>query len=135
MKHEAQYSNYKQCVMCGRYLPLDYTLDYCQACEDDVLFKEVREYIRSHDVSEYELAEVFDIPQAKVRKWIQEGRIEYANADNKIIGTVCARCGKPVSFGTYCTSCMRIMNGGQERRYISYGESGDDGRMRFLKDE
>ena len=108
MNRNNEFTNYKSCSMCGRLMPIDYEKDFCPACEEDVLFKEVREYIRSHEVTEFELAEIFDIPQSKVRKWIKEGRIEYVTGDNKMMNTRCQRCGVPVSFGTLCP--MKMMN-------------------------
>lgn len=126
------YTNYKSCSMCSRQLPIDYEKDFCPSCEDDVLFKEVREYIRSHEVTEFELAEIFHISQSKVRKWIKEGRIEYVTGENKMMNTRCQRCGVPVSFGTLCPDCMRIMNGSKEVSYISFGAKKDNNRMRFL---
>ena len=116
-------------------MPIDYEKDFCPACEDDVLFKEVREYIRSHDVTEFELAEIFNISQNKVRKWIKEGRIEYVTSENKMMNTRCQRCGAPVAFGTLCTECMRLMNGNKEVSYISSGAKKDRNRMRFLSEE
>lgn len=130
-----EYSRYKSCSMCGRQLPIDYEKDYCPACEDDVLFKEVREYIRTHEVTEFELAEIFNISQNKVRRWIKEGRIEYVTGENKMMNTRCQRCGIPVSFGTLCPDCMRVMNGSKEVSYISFGSKKDRNRMRFLSKE
>ena len=135
MKRPEEISNYKSCTMCGRALPINYEKDYCPACEDDVLFREIREYIRTHDVTEFELAEVFHIPQSKVRKWIKEGRIEYVTGENKMMNTRCQRCGVPVSFGTLCPNCLHIMNGGKEVSYISATKKSDSNRMRYLSNE
>ena len=135
MKQADTFSNYKLCTMCGRPLPLDYENDFCPACEDDVLFRQIREYIRAHDVTEFELAEVFHIPQSKVRKWIKEGRIEYVSDDNKMMNTRCQRCGVPISFGTLCSDCMRVMNGGKEISYTSSSKKKDNNRMRFISEE
>ena len=81
------------------------------------------------------LAEIFHIPQSKVRKWIKEGRIEYAAGENKMMNTRCQRCGVPVTFGTLCPDCMRVMNGSKEVSYISFGSKKDSNRMRFLSKE
>lgn len=135
MKQPEELSNYKLCTMCGRALPINYEKDHCPACEDDVLFKDIREYIRTHDVTEFELAEIFHIPQSKIRKWIKEGRIEYVTDENKMMNTRCQRCGVPVSFGTLCPNCMRIMNGGKEVTYISATKKPDSNRMRYLSND
>ena len=130
-----QYTNYKYCSMCGRPMPLDIVKDCCPACEEDALFKEVREYIRSHDVTEYELAEIFHISQGKVRRWIKEGRIEYVDGDKKMMHTRCQRCGAPVTFGTLCPDCLRLMNGSKEVTYHAGIEKRDSGRMRSLPED
>lgn len=135
IRQKEQYTNYKSCSMCGRSMPIDYEKDFCPSCEDDVLFKEVREYIRSHDVTEFELAEIFHISQSKVRKWIKEGRIEYVSGENKMMNTRCHRCGAPVTFGTLCPDCMRVMNGNKEVSYTSFGSTKDSTRMRFLSSD
>ncbi len=135
MKQPEEISNYKSCTMCGRALPINYEKDYCPACEDDVLFREIREYIRTHDVTEFELAEIFHIPQSKVRKWIKEGRIEYVTGENKMMNTRCQRCGVPVSFGTLCPNCMRVMNGGKEVSYTSAAKKSDRSRMHYLSND
>lgn len=134
-KGKDQYTSYKYCSMCSRPLPIDFEKEFCPACEDDVLFKEVREYIRTHEVTEFELAEIFHISQSKVRKWIKEGRIEYAAGENKMMNTRCQRCGVPVTFGTLCPECMRIMNGNKEVSFISTGSKRDRSRMRFLSED
>ncbi|MBO5247236.1 MAG: hypothetical protein J6B28_08275 [Eubacterium sp.] len=135
MKHNEPFSKYKPCSMCSRPMPFDYEKDFCPACQDDVLFKEVREYIRTHTVTEFELADVFHLPQSKVRKWIKEGRIEYVTDENKMMNTHCQRCGVPVSFGTFCTDCMRTMNGNKEVSYISFESKRDSSRMRYLSSD
>lgn len=121
--------------MCSRPLPIDYEKDFCSACEDDVLFREVREYIRSHTVTEFELAEILNIPLAKVRRWIKEGRIEYVEREKKIVSTHCQRCGAPISFGTLCTGCMHIINNDKEVAFLAVTPDKDRNRMRFLSEE
>lgn len=136
MKLHDQFANYKSCVVCSRPLPLDYDKDFCPDCEDEALFKEIREYIRAHRVTEFELAEVFGISQSKVRKWIKEGRIEYATEENKVTSTQCARCGAQITFGTLCTECMRLLNGNKEVAFFApRGNKTDEHRMRYLTDE
>lgn len=139
MAQENIYTGFKMCKMCGRPLSLSYEPEYCPACTEEALFKEVREYIREHDVTEHMLAEIFNIPLKKVHKWIAEGRIEYVdtNEGKNIKSVFCGRCGASISFGTFCPSCARIMNGGKEKAYISVSpkESKDSSRMRFLDQE
>lgn len=139
MPQENLFTEFKMCKMCGRPLSMDYEPEYCPACTEEALFKEVREYIREHDVTEHMLAEAFDIPLKKVHKWIAEGRIEYVEkGEQKSIRSVfCQRCGAPISFGNFCPSCNRVMAGGKEKSYVSVSKDGgkDSSRMRYLDQE
>lgn len=136
MKLHDQFANYKSCTVCSRPLPADYEKDFCPDCEEEALFKEIREYIRSHRVTEFELAEVFGISQSKVRKWIKEGRIEYVTEENKVTSTQCARCGVQITFGTLCTECMRALNSSKDVGFIApRGNKNDEHRMRYLTDD
>lgn len=104
---------YKQCEFCNRPLPNDYTYDLCPRCKDNQLFHDVKEFIRSNQVNEYEVADHFGIPVKQVKAWIREGRIEYvttANSDT-ISGMHCQRCGAPVTFGSLCPKCLKLLNG------------------------
>lgn len=65
------------CDKCGRPLPSSWLKNTCEACLDHELYSEVKEYILSHEVTEFEVADHFDIPLEKVRRWIHEGYIEY----------------------------------------------------------
>ena len=91
---------------------------------------EVREFIRSHEVNEYEVAAHFDIPIGQVKAWIKEGRIEYKeNSTPSIMGVHCQRCGAPVSFGTLCPKCLKVLNGNK-----GYGKTyrSDNHKMRYV---
>ena len=46
---------FKQCKLCQRSLPISYKDSICPACQERNLFNEVREFIRSHEVNEYEV--------------------------------------------------------------------------------
>lgn len=138
MEHE--FGNYKQCVVCGRLLPQDYKEKFCPGCEEGALFLEVKDYIRTHNVTEFKLSEVFGIPQSKITKWIKEGRIEYIGEDNKrIMGAhcvPCARCGAPISFGNYCTACLRLMNQKFGKMYTAKDNKvNEKGRIRISRKE
>ncbi len=127
-------AQYKECKNCQRRLDIAYPMDLCTNCQEDVLFARVRDYIRGQTVNEYMVAEHFDIPLRKVRKWIKEGRIEYVELGTQIVGTTCSRCNKPITFGTLCSDCMRLMNFNQKALLVA--DLGTDrrknARMRFL---
>lgn len=105
--------------------------------EELLLFDKVREFVRNNDVNEYQVAEYFDIPVRMVKQWIKEGRIEYKEKDKAgIMSNYCSRCGQPVSFGTLCPQCLRLLNG-EKARMIGFSkpEEGEEGEMRFLDGE
>ena len=103
---------YKYCEFCGRTLPKHYEGTLCPTCQEAQLFRNVRDYIRANTVNEYEVAEHFHIPLRQIKEWIREGRIEYheVNTASTISGMHCQRCGAPVSFGTLCPNCLKLMN-------------------------
>lgn len=69
--------NKKNCARCGKLLPKSYKEEYCTNCKEAMLFDEVRDYIRSGNVTERDVAEHFGISKEKVKAWIREGRVEY----------------------------------------------------------
>ncbi len=126
----------EECKQCKRPLPVDYKFDLCPACREENLFADVRDYIRANEVNEYMVAEHFDIPIRQVRKWIREGRIEYTELGTQIVGAKCQRCGKPVTFGTLCTDCMRLMNYKDKQITLAAPRADSNAeKMRFLDNE
>ena len=66
------FSEAPRCTQCGRILPDVYEEDdICPVCKEANLFAEVKDFIRENDVREMDVAEHFDIPVSKVRKWIR----------------------------------------------------------------
>lgn len=101
----------KLCEGCRRTLPKNYKENLCHVCRERELFSEIKEFIRSNDVTEFEVADYFNIPHQKVRAWIHEGRIEYKELrEPKIHAMLCQRCGEPISFGNLCAKCQRQVN-------------------------
>lgn len=120
-------NNAKICKLCQRPLPLSYPDDVCPNCHDREVFNEVKEYIRTHNVNEYQVAEHFSLPLRQVKSWIRDGRIEYKSTSKggTISGLHCQRCGTPVSFGTLCPQCLRLLNGNK-----GYGIGPDPGTQK-----
>lgn len=112
---EGLMGKYKQCEFCGRPLPLHFEQNLCPRCQEEHLFHEVKEFICSNTVNEYEVADHFGIPLKQVKQWIREGRIEYhtENSTGTINNIRCQRCGVPVSFGTLCPKCLKLLNSSQ----------------------
>lgn len=106
--HEVSlFDNMKLCSVCHRDLPEKYEGDMCPVCQENQLFSEVKEYIRAKDVTEYQVAEHFNIPKMLVKKWIAEGRVEYKEQEEKIVNLHCSVCGETITFGTLCQKCYR----------------------------
>lgn len=126
-------NSYKQCELCQKLIPQSYKFEICPQCKENNLFSEVKEFIRNNDVNEYQVAEYFHIPIRKVKTWIKEGRIEYKENDQKTVtfGRVpCQRCGAPVSFGTLCQKCLKLMN--KDIHGYNTQKTSDASKMRFF---
>lgn len=108
---ESFYENPDGCKECHRTLPKDYKDEICPACKERLLFSKVKDYIRANDVTEFDVAKHFEIPLFKVKGWIREGRIEYKDLKIPSLKNLhCQKCGKPISFGSQCTDCLRQSN-------------------------
>lgn len=125
------FGNYKYCEECRKPLPLTYEEALCPSCIEQKLFREVKEYIRANDVTEYDVADHFHISHHKVKQWIREGRIEYKDNHLNMISMHCTKCGAPISFGTLCAKCMRQQ--GSSGHSTARPEM-ENSRMRFFED-
>lgn len=137
MKKTAQlFDNFNACEICKRPLPESYTESICPACKERQLFHQVRDFIRANNVNEYQVAEHFGISIRQVKGWIREGRIEYKEdeaSQNKIEGLHCERCGAPVSFGSLCPKCLKLLNThGYQTNSTTVS---DKNKMRYLEQE
>lgn len=130
-QQQALFGNYKYCEECRKPLPLTYKAALCPSCIEQKLFREVKEYIRTNDVTEYDVAEHFNIPRQRVKQWIREGRIEYKDNHLNTISMHCVKCGAPITFGTLCTKCLRLQG---STGYSAGPGKAEDSRMRYLDD-
>lgn len=129
-KTKSLFNNLKQCKNCQRPLPLEYQEELCPHCIESQLFYSVKEYIRENNVNEYQVAEHFGIPHKQVKTWIREGRIEYRSDEtNTMLSIHCQRCGAPVSFGSLCPKCLKLMNG---KKGYSLHKNSDPSKMHYL---
>lgn len=67
----------RRCPQCGQRVPRTYRGETCPACEEEALYQEVKAYIQTHDVTASEVAQVFNIPLAQVKDWIENGYFVY----------------------------------------------------------
>lgn len=131
MEHQGLFNNYKYCTVCRKPLPLSFEEDLCPGCKENMFFNEVKEYIRANDVTEYDVADHFQIPLQRVKRWIREGRIEYKDKRlNAIYSLHCEKCGVSITFGTLCPKCAK-QSGMSVHAPIP---TADDGQFRFLED-
>lgn len=133
MQQQSLFSNYKYCEYCGNPLPLDYEGNICIYCQEHMLFRKVKDYIRANDVTEFDVAEHFQIPLQKVKQWIREGRIEYKDIAEhpKALTAHCRKCGAPIAFGSLCAKCQKKQN----MTGVSKADSEEAGRMRYLEEK
>ena len=131
-QHESLFENLKFCSVCHTPLPANYEEETCPVCKENQLFNEVKEYIRSKDVTEYQVADHFHIPQRQVKKWITEGRIEYKEEEERIVALHCSKCGEKIAFGTLCQKCYREQF--QAKTGYATLKEGEKDRMRFMED-
>lgn len=134
MQKEGLFNNYKYCDICGVPLPVEYEDSICPTCKDNSLFREVKDFIRSNDVTEYDVATEFNIPLLRVKQWIREGRIEYKSSPElpKKVVSYCKECGAPISFGALCSKCLKKQN---VAGTSTISPSAEAGRMRYLDED
>lgn len=121
-----------ECRQCGKTLNPQYKDDLCPACKEMNLFNQVKEYIRSNEVNEADVAEHFGLPNTQVRKWIREGRIQYKDTGSDVISSIyCQICGKPLDFGNLCAECRHL----QGLEVVTKMYQQEKGKMRFMDKE
>lgn len=115
MEHKKLFGeSFRKCVCCDRFLPDGYEGDMCPRCEENELFAKVKEFIRKNDVTEWQVAQEFNLPRRRVRHWIAEGRIEYKNDGEEHLGQIyerCEICGEPIKIGSVCPHCAKNARG------------------------
>lgn len=121
------------CKSCGKILPSAYDREYCPNCEELHLFDAARDYVRSYDVNEYDVAEHFNIPVRVVKQWIRDGRMEYKENGEKNANTIyCSRCGAKVNFGTLCPKCLKLLNGDGQVKGFGIAQKQEEIKMHFI---
>lgn len=95
----------KNCIKCGRMFSGTSEQKFCERCrnndEDD--FSIVREYIYDNPNSTAsEVAEETGVDEAKILKFLRQGRLELKGDG---VGYPCERCGKSIKTGKFCEQC------------------------------
>ncbi|NLY42399.1 MAG: MerR family transcriptional regulator [Clostridiaceae bacterium] len=98
--------NMKNCARCGKLFTHIAGPPLCVKCreEDEKDFKKVKEYLYEHrGATVTEVATDLDIPVARLKRFIKEGRLEVIEDSNLLIQ--CERCGISIKSGRYCDRC------------------------------
>ncbi|MBQ1870665.1 MAG: hypothetical protein II147_00585 [Lachnospiraceae bacterium] len=129
------FGNYKYCEGCHQLLESNYEFDMCPSCIEQEVFKQVRDYIRNNEVTEYEVAERFQLPIERVKAWIREGRIQYQDKPGeKALGQRCARCGVLILQGEFCPKCLKFLRT-PKGTLVHNPLMDEESKMRFLNNK
>lgn len=102
-------SELKNCPRCGRlFAAQDRSVcRKCQESEDDE-YMVVRKYVRDNPgASVFEVSEATKVEEEKILQFLRDGRLQSRGMTTII---ECARCGRYISEGTYCASCVNDLN-------------------------
>lgn len=97
------------CKNCGSVFLSRHSRPICNSCYEEVLFSQVKKYIRENEVTEFEVANYFRIPIRLVKKWIRQGRVDYKENKLSTENRHCKTCGTRINFGNYCCDCLRFV--------------------------
>ncbi len=110
MQKNHSFADAKHCEICNKVLPPQFGDSICPICKEYSLFQTAKDFIRSGDYNEYDVAQFLNIPLQQVRRWIREGRIQYKDAALNNITLHCQLCGVQITFGTLCSNCTKTQN-------------------------
>lgn len=99
-------ANLRNCPICGRVFAHN-GRDICNKCleKEDDDYAIVRRYVRDHPgASVSEVAEATEIDEDKILQFLRDGRLV---TKGLTYTTMCERCGKTISSGKFCESCLK----------------------------
>lgn len=120
------------CRICHITLPENIEDNICPMCQEQELFVAVKDFIREYDVNENDVSQHFDIPIARVRNWIKEGRITYKEMrgirgqEKAHAVKVCRECGMQLpssSKDNICKTCKDIQEASRKKRQKAHTAS------------
>ena len=105
-KESKNHTELRYCSRCGRVFPYsgagEAICPQCQKKEQED-FDRVKAYLKDHHATENEVSEATGVPVDTLTKWAREGLLCFGEG---LSGLRCELCGKPISFGRYCTECQ-----------------------------
>lgn len=99
----------KNCSKCGRMFAAEGSQKFCSRCrnDDDENFKKVREYVYDNpDANIPEVSEATEVDEEAILRFLRMGKL-ILKGDG--MGLDCERCGKSISSGRFCDTCVREM--------------------------
>lgn len=127
----------RTCKKCGRLFNYigsgEEVCAFCKSREDDA-FKKVKDYLYEHrGAGFYEVRENYDVDAELLRKWLREGRLEFAKGADS--GLTCERCGAPIPSGRYCEKCKNEMANDLREVYPDQANAIAEKNMKARQDE
>lgn len=98
-------SKVQQCRRCGKLFQ-SYGKAICSDCaeEMDQYYIMIKDYIYDHpDANVIEISKETKIAEITILYFLKEGRLSICNNSGVL---VCEKCGKSISSGKYCASCL-----------------------------
>ena len=96
----------RNCPICGRIYAYQ-GRNMCNKCleKEDDDYAIVRRYVRDNPgASVAEVAEATEIDEEKILQFLRDGRLVTRGMSYT---TMCERCGKTISSGKFCDSCLK----------------------------
>lgn len=101
----------QNCERCGKVYKSNGFFKVCPICYelDECDFRKIKEYLYSHPCAKiYEVVNALDISVRKIKRYLQESRLEIIEKDNHFL--FCETCGKSIRSGKYCDECYRELH-------------------------
>jgi hypothetical protein len=97
----------KSCKECGKlFLGFGDLCPECKAKEEED-YRKVKDFLRKYPKSSIEvIEEATGVPEKKIRKFVQEGRLQGVSVEAI---SRCEICGKPITSGRFCPICAEKM--------------------------
>lgn len=117
--------NLISCVSCGRFFQQTGLGQTCPECLEQNMgdFEKIREYLIANPRAKLlKVATELDVPVAKIKLFLREGRLEIVEKDNLFLK--CEGCGKPICSGVYCDDCSRQYNHGYKSLFNESANNG-----------
>lgn len=97
----------RNCPNCGKVFAF-VANELCPSCadEDEKEFAFVRAYLECNpNVTLEQVHQATAVPKQRILKFLREGRL--VNGVARGVALECERCGRPLSGGRLCASCIR----------------------------